>query len=56
MNIQILTNKIKNDDILNNIASFFPNKIYLVGGSVRDCLMGKDTYDRDFGFRLSCIA
>lgn len=47
MNIQILTNKIKNDDILNNIASFFPNKIYLVGGSVRDCLMGKDTYDRD---------
>lgn len=47
MNIQILTNKIKNDDILNNIASFFPNKIYLVGGSVRDCFMGKDTYDRD---------
>lgn len=47
MNIQILTDKIRNDEILNNIASFFPNKIYLVGGSVRDCLMGKDTYDRD---------
>lgn len=47
MNIQILTDKIRNDKILNNIASFFPNKIYLVGGSVRDCLMGKDTYDRD---------
>lgn len=47
MNIQILTDKIKNDSVLNNIASFFHNKIYLVGGSVRDCLLGKDIYDRD---------
>ncbi len=47
MNIQILKNKIQNDEILNNIASFFPNKIYLVGGSVRDCFLGKDTFDRD---------
>ena len=47
MNIQILTNKIKNDQVLNNITSFFSNNIYLVGGSVRDCLLGKDTYDRD---------
>lgn len=47
MNIQTLTDKIKNDDLLNNLASFFPNEIYLVGGSVRDALMGKEFYDRD---------
>lgn len=47
MNIQTLTNKIKNDSMLNNIASFFDNEIYLVGGSVRDSLLGKEYYDRD---------
>ena len=47
MNTQILKNKIQNDEILNNIASFFPNKIYLVGGSVRDCFLDKNTFDRD---------
>ena len=47
MNIQTLTDKIKNDDILNNLSAFFPNKIYLVGGSVRDAIMGKDYFDRD---------
>ena len=47
MNIQILTNDIKEDDVLNNIASFFDNKIYLVGGAVRDTLLSKKTYDRD---------
>lgn len=47
MNIQILANKIKEDEILNNISSFFSNKVYLVGGSVRDYLLGKDTFDRD---------
>lgn len=47
MNIQTLTNKIKEDDILNNISSFFPNKIYLVGGAVRDFIQKKDTFDRD---------
>lgn len=47
MNIQTLTDRIKNDDILNNLASFFSNKIYLVGGSVRDALMGKNFNDRD---------
>lgn len=47
MNIQTLTNKIKKDDILNNISSFFPNKVYLVGGSVRDYLLGNCTFDRD---------
>ena len=47
MNTQILTDKIKNDDILNNIASFFDNEIYLVGGCVRDFLLGKTSTDRD---------
>lgn len=47
MNIQILKNKIHEDEILNNISSFFQNKVYLVGGSVRDYLLGKTTYDRD---------
>lgn len=48
MNIQILTNIIKNDDLLNNLASFFSdNEIYLVGGAVRDGLLGKHSYDRD---------
>ena len=47
MNTQILINKINDDSILNNLASFFPNKIYLVGGSVRDGLLGNDFCDRD---------
>lgn len=47
MNTQILTDKIKDDDILNNLASFFDNQIYLVGGAVRDFFLGKDTLDRD---------
>ena len=47
MNIQILTDKIKQDFLLNNIISFFDNEIYLVGGSVRDILAGKEYTDRD---------
>lgn len=47
MNIQTLTDSIKNDDILNNISSFFDNEIYLVGGAVRDYLLGKHSHDRD---------
>ena len=47
MNTQIIKNKIQNDGILNNIASFFDNEIYLVGGAVRDILLGKETVDRD---------
>ncbi|MGN0030804.1 MAG: HD domain-containing protein [Candidatus Gastranaerophilaceae bacterium] len=47
MNIQTLTDKIKNDDILNNLSAFSQNKVYLVGGSVRDAIMGKDYFDRD---------
>ena len=44
MNIQT---RVKNDFILNNLASFFDNKIYLVGGAVRDILLGKEIIDRD---------
>jgi len=47
MNTQILANKIKNDEILNNPASFFNNEIYLVGGAVRDFLLGNPVTDRD---------
>lgn len=47
MNTQIIINKIKEDKILNNIASFFNNEIYLVGGAVRDILLGKEILDRD---------
>ena len=47
MNIQTLTNKIKEDQILNNITSFFDNELYLVGGSVRGILLRKEYTDRD---------
>lgn len=47
MNIQTLTNSIKNDDIINNLSGFFNNEVYLVGGCVRDFLMGKNSHDRD---------
>lgn len=47
MNTQIITDRIKNDEILNNISSFFDNEIYLVGGAVRDILSGKAVTDRD---------
>lgn len=45
--MNIIQDKIKNDDILNNLASFFDNKVYLVGGAVRDILLNKDIIDRD---------
>jgi tRNA nucleotidyltransferase/poly(A) polymerase len=47
MNIQTLTNNIKNDFVLNNLTSFFSNEIYLVGGSVRDYFLANQSYDRD---------
>ena len=47
MNTQTLTDNIKNDALLNNIASFFDNEIYLVGGCVRDFFLGNISYDRD---------
>lgn len=47
MNTQIIKNRIKNDKILNNLASFFDNDIWLVGGAVRDILLDKEILDRD---------
>jgi len=43
-----IQNKIKSDKILSIISEKFPNsEIYVVGGYVRDCLMNKDSHDRD---------
>lgn len=39
--------KIKSDTILNKIAEFCDNEIYLVGGTVRDFFLEKDSTDRD---------
>ncbi len=39
--------KIKSDTILNKIAEFSDNEIYLVGGTVRDFFLEKDSTDRD---------
>lgn len=39
--------KIKSDIILNKIIENFDNDIYLVGGSVRDYLLGNESHDRD---------
>lgn len=47
MNTRTLKDKIQNDSILNNISSFFDNKVYLVGGAVRDLLLNKNLIDRD---------
>lgn len=47
MNTQIIKNSIANDEILNNISSFFDNDIWLVGGAVRDILLEKEILDRD---------
>ncbi len=47
MNTQIIKNSIANDEILNNISSFFDNDIWLVGGAIRDILLGKEIFDRD---------
>ena len=48
MNTQTtIKEKIQNDSILNNISSYFDNEIYLVGGAVRDILLGKKIFDRD---------
>ena len=43
-----LVNRIKSDEILQKISHNFPDmNIYVVGGTVRDYLMNKDTFDRD---------
>ena len=46
MNSKIIE-KIKSDKILSKIANSFENKIFLVGGAVRDFLMDKESTDRD---------
>lgn len=46
MNTKILE-KIKSDEILSKIIENFGAEIYLVGGAVRDYLLGKTTNDRD---------
>ena len=38
---------IENNAILNAIRENFDEEIYLVGGAVRDCLIGKNSFDRD---------
>lgn len=42
-----ITEKIREDEILNKILSTVNNEIYLVGGSVRDYLMDIKSHDRD---------
>lgn len=39
--------KIKSDPILSKIAAACDNEIYLVGGTVRDYFMDKESFDRD---------
>lgn len=46
MNTLIKT-KIASDSILSKIIASCNNEIYLVGGTVRDFLMGKDSFDKD---------
>ena len=46
MNSKIVE-KIKSDFILSNIVNKFDNKLYLVGGAVRDFFMGQESSDRD---------
>lgn len=42
-----IINRIKTDEILKKISDDYNNEIYIVGGSVRDFAMGKETLDRD---------
>ncbi|MBE7709931.1 MAG: HD domain-containing protein [Cyanobacteria bacterium SIG32] len=42
-----LLQQIISDDILNKIKTEFPNEVYLVGGAVRDFILGKKNFDRD---------
>ncbi len=46
MNTLIKT-KIASDSVLSKIIASCDNEIYLVGGTVRDFLMGKDSFDKD---------
>lgn len=43
-----MIDKIKNDELIKQIISFSKNKqIYLVGGCIRDYILGKKNYDKD---------
>lgn len=43
-----IVNQIKSDSIISKISEEFPdNKIFVVGGTVRDFLLGKKSYDKD---------
>ncbi|MBQ1612845.1 MAG: hypothetical protein II085_05155, partial [Alphaproteobacteria bacterium] len=43
-----IQDKIKKDKILSVISKNFPDlEIYVVGGTVRDFILGKNSYDRD---------
>lgn len=46
MNLKIIE-KIKKDNILSIIVENFDNEVYLVGGTVRDFCLGKESLDRD---------
>lgn len=46
MNLKIIE-KIRKDNILSLIAENFNNEVYLVGGTVRDFCLGKESFDRD---------
>ena len=46
MNLKIIE-KIKNDNILSLITKNFDNEVYLVGGTIRDFCLGKESFDRD---------
>lgn len=41
------------NEIINKVNEIFEGKVYLVGGSVRDMLLGKEPNDFDFTTALS---
>ena len=44
----LIQEKIKKDNILSKISADFPDiDVYVVGGTVRDFILGKNSYDRD---------
>lgn len=58
MNMKIKS-EIINDEYLNKVKNLTDADIYLVGGSVRDYIMGKSSYDRDLivdGESAQCFA
>ena len=43
----LIKDKITSDKILSKITASCDNEIYIVGGTVRDFLTGKESFDRD---------